>query len=592
MTRYNTGNPIGSNAMKDLSDNAQNLDVLVNSKTAFTQLDRLGVERKTWHGMEKQFNDALADIGYEFLGDYAAGITLTSYNQIIRDSSGEFWRVSGSTDLPYTLTGTGVDEGGALVGVGDATLRSELAGTNGSQLINLGSVKQQFSSTTDDSTSIKNTMYLARTTSVGSDTLLARRIADGPDSTGYAVHALDSGAGKDTVDGGGGAIGGATSRTTRADAIVGNRRGPGNGHGVIGSRLESGHGDGVRGFKAGSGGGSGVLGYITMDSQGHGVTGRHEGTISGAGVYGERLNGAGPGPGVLGYAKGGTSTDASIMGMKAASDSGPASLFDARGSGAAVKAFAAGSGGSMAIDSETFSDSTCPKSNTFLRKSSSGGTCVEIKTQSAGGARAVQEVAASIIVDPLSASTGTSSVVGALVSIGSKVSGATRSVGVDSNIKSTGSDRCYAVSGVAEGVGNVRNVGVYGNAVGGTTNWSGYFEGNVFHGGSLTPSDARLKEIHHEIDGGEALSNVLLGKLYKYDKFSEYESESGDIVRSKIYIGEVGPIAQELVEITPDHVTEVERGGFLAVSDRSELYQLKAAVKHLAELLKSNGIIS
>lgn len=138
MARYNTGNPIDSNAMKDLSDNAQNLDVLVNSKTALTQKDRLGVERKTWHGMERdfddsqvvreqRFNDALAGIGYEFAGDYAAGIELTGYNQLIRDSGGEFWRVSGQIDLPYTTTGNGVPESDALVSVGDAVLRQDLA---------------------------------------------------------------------------------------------------------------------------------------------------------------------------------------------------------------------------------------------------------------------------------------------------------------------------------------------------------------------------------------------------------------------------------------------------------------------------------
>lgn len=70
---------------------------------------------------------AMANAGYEFVGDYASGIELTAYNQVVRDTSGEFWRVSGSTALPYTTTGAGLPEGGAFVTVGDAALRQELA---------------------------------------------------------------------------------------------------------------------------------------------------------------------------------------------------------------------------------------------------------------------------------------------------------------------------------------------------------------------------------------------------------------------------------------------------------------------------------
>lgn len=52
MTTYNTGNPIGSSDPKDLFDNAQALDVAVNSEaSAFT--DRLGQTRKTYKGIEE-----------------------------------------------------------------------------------------------------------------------------------------------------------------------------------------------------------------------------------------------------------------------------------------------------------------------------------------------------------------------------------------------------------------------------------------------------------------------------------------------------------------------------------------------------------
>ena len=176
-TRYNTGNPVGSADPRDRHDNTINLDELVNSTSKTSHPDRLGVQRKTWHGMESEFNveqvrresehvadqasresehvadqasresehvadqasretrfnNFMAASGYIGTGTngavegYGAGITLTDYNQIIRDTFGEFWRLSGTTVLPYTTTGGGLPEGGALVGIGDASLRQELA---------------------------------------------------------------------------------------------------------------------------------------------------------------------------------------------------------------------------------------------------------------------------------------------------------------------------------------------------------------------------------------------------------------------------------------------------------------------------------
>jgi hypothetical protein len=124
---YNTGNPIGSTDPRDLSDNSENFDRFANG-TAPAYEDRFGVSRKSFAGMEQDFADFLANSGYEFLGDYAAGIEVTAYNQIIRET-GEFWRAAAGTTLPYTTTGTGMPEGGAFVSVGDANLRQQLAST-------------------------------------------------------------------------------------------------------------------------------------------------------------------------------------------------------------------------------------------------------------------------------------------------------------------------------------------------------------------------------------------------------------------------------------------------------------------------------
>src|SRR5690625_726534 len=85
MTTYNTGNPIGSKDPRDLYDNAENLDEAVNTRSAESWDDRFGVARKTWWGMEQDFQDFLINSGYQNIGDYGAGLEITARNQI-------FWR--------------------------------------------------------------------------------------------------------------------------------------------------------------------------------------------------------------------------------------------------------------------------------------------------------------------------------------------------------------------------------------------------------------------------------------------------------------------------------------------------------------------
>lgn len=145
MTTYNTGNPVGSTDPKDLYDNAQNLDALVNSTTELSHADRLAVQRKTWHGMEVEFDAAqseragefaqfLADSAYQDLGVYGAGIEVTRYNQVFL-KDGEFYRAAASLGLPYTTTGLWASESGSFVGVGDAVLRQDLDAPGGSDLV-------------------------------------------------------------------------------------------------------------------------------------------------------------------------------------------------------------------------------------------------------------------------------------------------------------------------------------------------------------------------------------------------------------------------------------------------------------------------
>lgn len=161
---FNTGNPVGSRSPKDLLDNSENLDELVNSPTKESHPDRLGVDRKTWHGMESEFDadqaarqsefDAdqadresewlatLAGAGYVGTGsggafeDYDADgpLTIDAFNEIFT-RSGELYRAKPGTALPYDTTGTWATDEVNFVAVGDAALRSELAGPGGGRLI-------------------------------------------------------------------------------------------------------------------------------------------------------------------------------------------------------------------------------------------------------------------------------------------------------------------------------------------------------------------------------------------------------------------------------------------------------------------------
>jgi hypothetical protein len=126
MTTYNTGNPIGSKDPRDLYDNAENLDEAVNTRQSESWDDRFGVARKTWWGMEQDFQQFLINSGYENIGDYGPGLEITARNQIFW-KDGELYRAGASLALPYTTTGDWGTEEGLFVAVGDQALRQQLA---------------------------------------------------------------------------------------------------------------------------------------------------------------------------------------------------------------------------------------------------------------------------------------------------------------------------------------------------------------------------------------------------------------------------------------------------------------------------------
>lgn len=133
--RYNTGNPVGTDGSsdpRDLYDNSGVIDVWATDRTRVTAPDRLGVERKTLHGMEQQVTDYLIAQGYESVYlVYGAGVVVERQTQLVQ-RDGELYRVMNASDIPLTLTGTWADDAPKLQAVGDAALRQALQEGDGS----------------------------------------------------------------------------------------------------------------------------------------------------------------------------------------------------------------------------------------------------------------------------------------------------------------------------------------------------------------------------------------------------------------------------------------------------------------------------
>lgn len=159
---YNTGNPVPSTDPRDLYDNAENLDKLVNGENPF-YADRLGKLRESWAGMENSFTNAqegrenaftlsqadkesrfqafLVSSGYVSKGDYAPGVVLAERNEYVAvdavttGTSPGLYRPNASATLPLTLTGTWATDAANLVLIGGDALRQELAGEQGAGMV-------------------------------------------------------------------------------------------------------------------------------------------------------------------------------------------------------------------------------------------------------------------------------------------------------------------------------------------------------------------------------------------------------------------------------------------------------------------------
>lgn len=153
MSTYKTKNPLGSAAVKDLYDNAENVDKFVNDRTKEELDDRLGVLRKTWYGMEMIFSrfityitgrgeQAVASIGWQELGNWATGLTVDNRQQIVY-YNGSWYKYLG--ELEHVISGDSPENDGGVwsaenptgkwSNIGDAALRSNLGSGDGQKLV-------------------------------------------------------------------------------------------------------------------------------------------------------------------------------------------------------------------------------------------------------------------------------------------------------------------------------------------------------------------------------------------------------------------------------------------------------------------------
>ncbi len=130
MTTYNTGNPVPSTDVRDLYDNAENLDYLVNGP-AVEYDDRLGVPRKSWAGFEADFLAFLAASGFETpVLTYTDGVPLQvdRPTQLIERASapGTLYSIKLPSAFPVVLSGTWATDEPLLVIRTDESLRTDL----------------------------------------------------------------------------------------------------------------------------------------------------------------------------------------------------------------------------------------------------------------------------------------------------------------------------------------------------------------------------------------------------------------------------------------------------------------------------------
>lgn len=159
MTTFNTGNAVPSADARDRFDNSQTFDEVINGGLTY-YTNRIGNNVLSLKGMSDLFNaDQLArtnafeadqaereaafqqfldGTGWSLLGEYGAGVVITSHTQTV-DYLGQPYSlkpsIPASLDAPYVTTGVWATEGVNFKLVGDNSLRQDLAGPDGPKMI-------------------------------------------------------------------------------------------------------------------------------------------------------------------------------------------------------------------------------------------------------------------------------------------------------------------------------------------------------------------------------------------------------------------------------------------------------------------------
>ncbi|WP_097291589.1 GDSL-type esterase/lipase family protein [Escherichia coli] len=130
MATQPTNLSVPSESPRDLKFNAGKIDEFVTSED-HVYVDRFGDEHRTIAGINYDANQAIVNYGYITKDSFEAGSTISLVNECLRwESNGEYYRWDGEFPKVVppgsTPDSTGGVGPGAWVGVGDASLRSDL----------------------------------------------------------------------------------------------------------------------------------------------------------------------------------------------------------------------------------------------------------------------------------------------------------------------------------------------------------------------------------------------------------------------------------------------------------------------------------
>lgn len=141
MTTQPTNMPVPSESPRDLKFNAGKIDEFVTSDS-HDYVDRFGDKHRTIAGINYDANQAMLNYGYITKKSFEIGATLDTPNTVLQwESNSEFYRWDGDWSQPKVVpAGSTPDSSGGIgegkwLGVGDASLRSDLNLNTGAGIV-------------------------------------------------------------------------------------------------------------------------------------------------------------------------------------------------------------------------------------------------------------------------------------------------------------------------------------------------------------------------------------------------------------------------------------------------------------------------